>query len=70
MKSPPVPAGTMPNDAFGATAVSPSKKPLTTSLMVPSPPTATTSSAPARSASRVMAVASPAARVKRSSNAP
>src|SRR5579884_1841047 len=70
MKSPPVPAGTMPNAAAGATAASPSKNPLTTSLMVPSPPTATTRSAPPRKASRVSLVASPADCVKRSSKVP
>ena len=43
-----------------------SAKPLTTSLTVPSPPTATTSSSPARSASRVSTVACPGPSVRSS----
>ena len=70
-RSPPVPRGRMPSAAPARTArgASPgrgsSKNPLTTSLMVPSPPTATTSSAPSRSARR----ASSAACMGRSVNA-
>jgi hypothetical protein len=39
-KSPPVPLVTKPNTASGAIEPSSSKKPLTASLMVPSPPMA------------------------------
>ncbi len=40
-RSPPVPNGTIPSDASGLIGCPASKKPFTTSLMVPSPPTAT-----------------------------
>ena len=53
------------SSASGAIARSPSKKPLATSEMVPSPPTATISSAPSRRASRVSSVACPGAAVRR-----
>ena len=67
-KSPPVPLGTRPRTAPGATG-DPSvvRKPFTTSLRVPSPPTATTRSQPPRSAARVSSVASRGAVVSRSS---
>ena len=67
-KSPPVPYGITPRLASGAIATPFSKNPLTTSLIVPSPPIATTRSAPARSASRVSRVASPGPWVITSSN--
>src|SRR5207253_1256155 len=62
-KSPPVPRGSIASAAPARTGLGASpgragwKNPFTTSLMVPSPPTAITRSWPARSASRVRSAA-------------
>jgi hypothetical protein len=66
-KSQPEPRGTMASSASGLIDVSPSKKPFATSDTVPSPPTATISRAPSRSAARVSSDACPAASVARTS---
>src|SRR4249920_1303183 len=66
-KSHPEPRGITASSASGLTAASPSKNPFATSDTVPSPPTATISPAPSRSAARVSSDACPAASVARTS---
>ena len=67
MKSRPVPRAITPSAASPNGVPLAPTRPLTTSCTVPSPPTATTTSAPAMLASRASSVACPGASVRRSS---
>ena len=63
-RSPPVPCGMQPKSTSGSTTRPAPARPSTTSLAVPSPPTATTMRSPPLAASRAMSVASPLRVVK------